>query len=132
MKLSILAAWVSLAPMIAAGTVVAQIAGSTTMGVAVTEVNDVALGWSAKKHILGRPVYNEKGEKIGTVDDLIISPDKALSFAIIGAGGFVGLARHDVAIPVREFQERDGRFVLQGATKEAIKSMPAFDYSTNE
>jgi hypothetical protein len=132
MKLSILAAWVSLAPMIPAGTVVAQIAGSTTMGVAVTEVNDVALGWSAKKHILGRPVYNEKGEKIGTVDDLIISPDKALSFAIIGAGGFVGLARHDVAIPVREFQERDGRFVLQGATKEAIKSMPAFDYSTNE
>jgi len=132
MKLSILAAWVSLALMTSAGTVVAQIAGSTTMGVAVTELNDVALGWSAKKDILGRPVYNEKGEKIGTVDDLIISPEKALSFAIIGAGGFVGLARHDVAIPVREFQERDGKFVLQGATKETIKSMPAFDYSTNE
>jgi PRC-barrel domain len=132
MKLSILAVWVSLALMTSAGTVVAQIAGSTTMGVAVTELNDVALGWSAKKHILGRPVYNEKGEKIGTVDDLIISPEEALSFAIIGAGGFVGLARHDVAIPVREFKERDGKFVLQGATKETIKSMPAFDYSTNE
>ena len=132
MKRSLLAGSVFLLLSATAGPIVAQIAGSTTVGVEVTELNAVALGWSAKRQILGRTVYNDKGEKVGKVDDLIITPDKALSFAIIGAGGFVGLGRHDVAIPVNQFQERGGKFVLDGATKEAIKALPSFDYSASK
>jgi len=107
----------------------AQIAGSTTIGVTVSETNIIAAGWSAKKQILGRTVYNEKGERVGRVDDLIVAPDKSVSLAIIGAGGFVGLGRHDVAIPVDQFQELDGKFVLDGATKQAIEALPQFEYS---
>jgi len=132
MKRSLLAGSVFLLLSAMAGPIFAQIAGSTTVGVEVTELNAVALGWSAKRQILGRTVYNEKGEKVGKVVDLIITPDKALSFAIIGAGGFVGLGLHDVAIPVNQFQERDGKFVLDGATKEAIKALPSFDYSASK
>jgi hypothetical protein len=47
-----------------------------------------------------------------------------LSFVIVGAGGFVGVGKHDVAIPVQQ----DGKFVLSGATKEAIKTLPKFEY----
>jgi hypothetical protein len=56
----------------------------------VAELRDVTLGWSAKRHVLGQPVYNDKGERIGAIDDLIIAPDRAVSYAIIGAGGFLG------------------------------------------
>jgi hypothetical protein len=129
MKLSILAGCVTLAMAASAVPASAQIAGSTTVGVEVTEQSDVALGWSAKRQILGRAAYNENGERIGKVDDLIITPDKALSFAIIGAGGFVGLGRHDVAIAVNRFEERDGKLVLDGATRAVIKAMPKFEYS---
>jgi sporulation protein YlmC with PRC-barrel domain len=132
MKYSLLAAAVFLILLTIADRISAQVAGSTTVGVEVTELNAVAMGWSARRQILGRIVYNEKGEKVGRVDDLIITPDKALSFAIIGAGGFVGLGTHDVAIPVNQFQERDGKLVLDGATKEAIKALPRFDYSTSK
>ena len=132
MQRSLLAGSVLLLLSTVAAPSLAQIAGSTTVGVEVTELNAVALGWSAKRQILGRTVYNEKGEKVGRVDDLIITPDKALSFAIIGAGGFVGLGRHDVAIPVNQFQEREGKLVLDGATKEAIKALPSFDYSASK
>jgi sporulation protein YlmC with PRC-barrel domain len=107
----------------------AQTAGSTTVGVAVAEMKDVAEGWSAKKHILGQPVYNEKNERIGTVDDIIITPDKAVSYAIIGAGGFAGLGKHDVAIPITQIQQEGDKFVLPGVTKEAIKQMPEFEYA---
>lgn len=107
----------------------AQVAGTTLLGVEYAELRDVAAGWSAKRQLLGRPVYNEKNEKIGSVDDLIISPSKALSYAIIGAGGFLGVAKHDVAIPVNQFTETDGKIVLAGATKDAIKSMPEFEYA---
>ena len=69
----------------------------------------VALGWSAKKKILGKAVYNDKNEKIGTVDDIIIAPDRAVSFAIIGVGGFVGIGKHDVAIPMNQIREEKDR-----------------------
>ena len=70
---------------------VAQVAGTTMIGVAIAEISTVARGWSAKKQILGHTVYNEKNEKVGTIEDIIIAPDKAVSYAIVGAGGFAGL-----------------------------------------
>jgi len=36
---------------------------------------------------MGKNVFNDKSEKVGVVDDLIIAPDKAVSYAIIGTGG---------------------------------------------
>ena len=107
----------------------AQVAGSTTLGVSVEEMKTVAIGWSAKKKILGKTVYNDKNEKIGVVDDLIITPDKSVSYAIIGAGGFLGMGKHDVAIPVGQFKEDKGKIVLAGATKDALKAMPKFEYA---
>src|SRR5690348_15534801 len=80
----------------------AQVAGSSTIGVTQEEMKVLLTGWSAKKKILGKPVYNENKQKIGTIDDLIITPDRSVSYAIIGAGGFLGVGKHDVAIPVNQ------------------------------
>jgi hypothetical protein len=33
-----------------------------------------------------------------------------------------------VAIPVAQFKEEGGKFILHGATKETIKAMPEFEY----
>jgi sporulation protein YlmC with PRC-barrel domain len=112
-----------------AGRLGAQVAGSTTIGVSVEELKAVAIGWSAKKKILGKAVYNDKNEKIGVVDDLIVTPDKSVSYAIIGAGGFLGMGKHDVAVPVGQFKEDKGKIVLAGATKDALKAMPKFQYA---
>jgi sporulation protein YlmC with PRC-barrel domain len=107
-----------------------QVVGSTQLGVAVAELRDVTTGWSAKRQVLGKTVYNDNGDGIGKVDDIIVAPDKAVSYAIIGAGGFLGLGRHDVAIPVGQLkQQGDGKFVLAGATKDALKAMPPFEYA---
>jgi len=106
------------------------VAGSETMvlGVTVTELTNVVNGWSVKKKVLGKPVYNDKKAKFGTVED-IIAPDKVVTYAIIGAGGFLGMDKHDVAIPIKQFKVVDGMFTLPGATKDAIKKMPAFKYA---
>ncbi len=107
-----------------------QVVGSTTLGVAYAELRDVTTGWSTKKQVLGKKVFNDTGETVGKIDDIIVSPDKAVSYAIIGAGGFLGVGRHDVAIPVNQLKENDGKFILAGATKDAIKDMPEFEYAT--
>jgi sporulation protein YlmC with PRC-barrel domain len=107
-----------------------QVVGSTQIGVAYAELRDVATGWSAKRQVLGKTVYNDSGDAIGKVDDIIVAPDKAVSYAIIGAGGFLGMGKHDVAIPVSQMKESDdGKFVLSGATKDALKAMPPFEYA---
>src|SRR5215813_8856026 len=129
MKRAILIAFAGVLLVICATPIAAQVAGSTILGVSVAELRDVMNGWSAKRQIIGQSVYNDKQERIGTVEDIIISPDKTVSYGIVGAGGFLGFDRRDVAIPVKQFQMTDGRLVLPGATKETLAGMPPFEYA---
>jgi sporulation protein YlmC with PRC-barrel domain len=107
----------------------AQIAGSTVLGVSVAELRDVTLGWSAKRQILGQAVYNDHDERVGSVDDIIVTPEKSVSYAIVNAGGFLAVAKHNVAVPVSQFKLSGGKLVLPGATKEALKAAPEFEYA---
>ena len=107
----------------------AQVAGSSTIGVTQEEIRVVTRGWSAKKKILGKAVYNDAKQKVGTIDDLIITSEKSVSYAIIGVGGFLGMGKHDVAIPVNQLKADQDRIILPGATKDALKAMPTFEYA---
>jgi sporulation protein YlmC with PRC-barrel domain len=107
----------------------AQVAGTTLLGVSVAELRSVALGWSAKRQILGQSVYNDKNERVGSIDDIIIAGDKAVSYAIVNAGGFLAVTKHDVAIPVSQLKLVNDKFILPGATKEALKASPVFEYT---
>lgn len=115
-----------------AGSATAQVAGgTTTVDTSVTESTKLAMGWSVKKTLLGKSIYNDAGEKVGKVEDLIISPDKNLTYVIVGAGGFIGIGRHDVAILVTQIQDKAGKLVMAGATKDMVKAMPKFTYTTD-
>ena len=130
MKKTAIVTLVSLAVLAAASReAYTQVAGTVTLGVALAEMKAVATGWSAKKQFLGKAVVNEKGEKVGKIDDVIITPEKAISYVIIGAGGFLGIAKHDVAIPVTQLKHEGDKIVLPGATKEAVKALPKFEYA---
>ena len=127
-----LAALTVLGALCTSGPVVAQVAGgTTTVEASITESTRLAMGWSVKKTLMGKTVYNEAGVKVGKVEDLIVSPDKNVSYVIVGAGGFIGIGRHDVAIPVAQIQDKSGKLVMASATKDSIKAMPGFTYATD-
>jgi hypothetical protein len=107
----------------------AQTAGMTKLGVTVVELADVIKGWSVQRQILGRSVQNDKGEDIGRIEDIIITPDRAASYAIVSTGGFLGIGTHDVAIPASQFKLNNDQLTLPGATREQIKAMPPFEYA---
>ncbi|KND58636.1 hypothetical protein BVER_06387 [Candidatus Burkholderia verschuerenii] len=107
----------------------AQVAGAQPLGVSVEVSTAIINGWSVKKSILGKPVVNDEGQKVGTIRDIIVAPDKSVSFAIIGANQFLGVKHHDVAIPVEQLDVKNGQLVLAGATKDAIKALPEFQYT---
>ena len=115
---------------LATGSASAQIAGaSTSIAVSVIESTELAMGWSAKQSILGKSLYNEGGVEVGKVVDLIVAPSKSVSYLIVSAGGFVGVGRFDVAIPVAQVQRQGATLVMTGATKESIKALPHFEYA---
>jgi hypothetical protein len=64
------------------------------------------------------------------VDDIIVAPTTNVSYLIIDAGGFLGVRLDEVAIPVSQNRAVNGRIVLPGSTKDAILSLPQFEYTT--
>jgi hypothetical protein len=111
----------------------APVAGVAPLGVTVVEMEAIVVGWSTKHDLFDKTVVNDKNEKIGKIDDLIISPSKAsstpaASFAIIGVGGFLGIGKRDVAIPIEQLKLQNKQLTLPGATKDALKALPPFVY----
>jgi hypothetical protein len=107
------------------------VAGIATgpIGITVEEAVVVAHGWSTRKHILGKPVYNDKNERIGKVEDVIVNPERTLSYAIISTGGFLGIAAHDVAVPMTQLTISNEHITLPGATRDALRALPEFHYA---
>ena len=132
MKKTIFMATLSVAgALMVVGTAHAQAAGTTAkVDMVTTDTTQPAAGWSVHKSILGKVLYNDAGEKIGTIEDVIIAPDRKISFLIVRAGGFIGIGRHDVAIPFSQIMEKGDKLTLPGATKETIKAMQQFDYAS--
>jgi hypothetical protein len=97
-------------------------------GVVVVDVVAVAQGFRTAD-LKGKPVLNEKNERIGTIDDLIIGKDQVL-FGILQVGGFLGIGSHFVAVPYQSLKidEAPTKIVLPGASKEVLKNLPEFKY----
>jgi sporulation protein YlmC with PRC-barrel domain len=84
----------------------------------------LATGYRASK-LVGSTVVNEANETVGTIDDLIITPGGQAPY-----GGFLGLGTKYVVVPFPSLQVIEERMVLRGATKEAVKALPDFEYSS--
>ncbi|WP_416758154.1 PRC-barrel domain-containing protein [Roseateles sp. So40a] len=111
----------------AASGATVPVAARAVIGVTVAETQLLATGFRATK-LLKQDVYNDKGEKIGSVDDLVLAPDGTLSTAIVNVGGFLGMGKHLVAIPVKQFTHFAPKAVLPKATKDELKALPKFEY----
>ena len=109
------------------GFAAAHVAGTRRQALKEKDVNLIN-GVSAKRHVLGQKVYNDAGEVVGRVDDLILTK-RVVTYAIVGVGGFLGRSTRDVAVPVGKFVRDDDRIVLPGASKAAIRAMPRFKYA---
>jgi sporulation protein YlmC with PRC-barrel domain len=101
---------------------------SQAVNIVEVDVKAVSQGYRASK-IIGASVMNDKNEKIGSVDDIIIGRDKAL-FAAIEVGGFLGLGAQLVAVPYDQLvlDAAGTKVTLPGASKEALKKLPVFKY----
>jgi sporulation protein YlmC with PRC-barrel domain len=92
------------------------------------DVAVVAKGHRVSK-LIGSNVSNEKNEKIGTLDDIVVD-QKSVLFGILQVGGFLGIGAHLVAVPYQSLVvSEDGKKIeLPGATRDELKKLAEFKY----
>jgi sporulation protein YlmC with PRC-barrel domain len=79
--------------------------------------------------LIGAAIYNEANEKIGTVDDLILTSEDKAVVAIIQVGGFLGAGGKLVAVPYHQLQmDKENKLLMTGANKDSLNAMPGFTY----
>ena len=74
-------------------------------------------------------VYNTTGEKIGTVEDVMLDKlSNNIMFAVIGFGGFLGMGQklHPVPWSMLDFDPQKGGYVVS-VSKEQLRAAPAYD-----
>ena len=98
-----------------------------TWALPLEESELINLGWQVSK-LKGENVYNENKEKIGDIDDFIVTKDGHLVFTIVNLGGFLGYGDYKVAVPAHRFSQIVPKAILPGATKEKLRQLPRFDY----
>jgi sporulation protein YlmC with PRC-barrel domain len=93
-----------------------------------TEVMQTGSGFRASK-LSGATVYNRDKDKIGTIDDLVVSPTDHTAFAILSVGGFLGMGKHYVAVPFNDLQITSKQVTMPTATKTSLEALPEFKYA---
>lgn len=83
--------------------------------------------------IIGADVRNAANDEIGEVDDLVLSRNDDVIYAVVSVGGFLGLGEKLVAVPYEDLRvDREGDNVYLNMTKEQLESQPEFTYIDGE
>ncbi len=79
--------------------------------------------------VKGTSVYNDAGDKIGTVEDVVLDKtSNRIMFAALGFGGVLGIGEKYYPIPwsLLAYNEDKGGYVVP-LNKERIQNAPAYD-----
>lgn len=83
--------------------------------------------------IIGKDIVNSAGEKLGTVEDIILTDDGKADVVIISHGGLLGIgdkeAAFDYSLVMRREQNGD---VVIPLSEESIKQAKAFSYDRKD
>ena len=101
----------------------------TPQPVSQVNVSQLADGYRTSK-LVGATVKNSANETIGTVDDLLVSRNDKVLYAILSVGGFLGIGSKLVAVPYTSLQIEQKNLVLPNANKDHLKALPEFKYAT--
>jgi hypothetical protein len=89
-------------------------------------------GWlsigSAPNDYVGKDVYNRAADRLGTVKDVLVTPDGKMAAAVINVGRYLGIGDKDIAVPISALQHQsdgDHRIIID-ASRDALQAAPAF------
>jgi len=79
--------------------------------------------------VKGTAVYNDGGERIGTVEDVVLDKlSNQIMFAALGFGGMLGVGEKYYPVPwaMLDYDEGKGGYIVP-LNKDLLKDAPAYD-----
>jgi sporulation protein YlmC with PRC-barrel domain len=77
--------------------------------------------------LIGMTVYNDQGEKVGTVHDIILDKDGRASGVVLNVGGVLGIGAKAVGLTWKEIDVKPDQQAVQiSYSKEQLKAAPDF------
>jgi hypothetical protein len=84
--------------------------------------------------LIGTRVNNEAGERIGDINEVMLTKDGKVAAVVIGVGGFLGIGERQVAVAfesLRLTQDANKNTVAAvSATKESLKAAPEWQWTS--
>jgi sporulation protein YlmC with PRC-barrel domain len=77
--------------------------------------------------LIGKQVTNRMDQRLGTIDDLLMTREGQVSHVVIGVGGFLGIGDKLVAVPFNEIKTQGNAFLLD-RNAEQLKTHTEFKY----
>jgi len=68
-------------------------------------------------------VYNARGERLGEVENMVMSPADNSRYLVVEHGGFLGLFQDKVALPLSRVMLQGDRLVVQGLSEEEFEAL---------
>jgi sporulation protein YlmC with PRC-barrel domain len=123
--------WFALASMTAFTITTTPALPQAGVSLVKVDLSVVANGYRMSK-LLGSNVINDKNEKIGTLDDVIVDK-KQVSFAVLQVGGFLGVGGRLIVVPYESLVIDDNgqKITLPGASKEELKKLTEYHYKSS-
>jgi sporulation protein YlmC with PRC-barrel domain len=79
------------------------------------------------KKVIGTSVKDQSGNKIGSIEDIVLDKSSnSIMFAVVGFGGFLGMAEkyHPIPWAALDYQESENAYIVS-YTKEQLEGAPA-------
>jgi sporulation protein YlmC with PRC-barrel domain len=79
--------------------------------------------------VQGTSVYNQTGDKIGHVEDVVLDKvSNQIMFAVLGFGGFLGAGEKYYPVPwsALDYSKEEGGYVIP-MDKETLENAPSYD-----
>jgi hypothetical protein len=76
--------------------------------------------WRAGR-VIGQTVYNDNGQSIGTIDELLMDDSGKVTQAVISVGGFLGIGSKLVAVPFEQLKFQQN----QSAAGQSVPAAPS-------
>ncbi len=87
-------------------------------------------GEQSTSSLIGLDVQNAQGESLGDINYLVLDANGAVTTAVIGVGGFLGVGEKNVGVPFKDLKmgaNKDGkRVAMVDATKDTLTAAPNY------
>lgn len=77
----------------------------------------------------GMEVVDRSGEKVGTIKNIVLAPDRHSAHAVITSGGFLGMGARDIMVSLGDLRQTSEDVLQMSATQEQIVALQ--DYSSD-